>query len=92
MGVAFKGVSSGLLPPLGIIFALLTGFVAADVWADFGNAKVAVNREAGALREVTLIASSLGGETEARLRELVRSTSRSQSTRNGRAWRRRAPT
>jgi len=70
--VAFKGVSSGLLPPLGIIFGLLTGFVAAEVWADFENAKVAINREAGALREVTLIAASLGGETEARLRELVR--------------------
>ena len=71
-GVAFKGVSPGLLPPLGIIFGLLTGFVAADVWGGFENAKVAINREAGALREVTLIAASLGGESEARLRELVR--------------------
>ncbi len=31
---AFKGVSPGLLPPLGILFGLLVAFVAAQVWAD----------------------------------------------------------
>jgi hypothetical protein len=31
---AFKGVSPGLLPPLGIIFGLLVAFIAAQVWGD----------------------------------------------------------
>jgi hypothetical protein len=34
-GRAFKAVSPGMLPPLGIIFGLLVGFVAVQVWNDF---------------------------------------------------------
>ena len=29
---AFKAVSPGMLPPLGILFALLVGFIAVEVW------------------------------------------------------------
>lgn len=47
---AFKALSPGMLPPLGIIFGLLVGFIAAGVWSDFGQAKVAVANEASALR------------------------------------------
>jgi hypothetical protein len=47
---AFKGISPGMLPPLGIIFGLLVAFVAAQVWGDVERAKTAVNREASALR------------------------------------------
>ena len=32
---AFKAVSPGMLPPLGILFALLVGFIAVDVWSNF---------------------------------------------------------
>ena len=32
---AFKGVSPGVLPPLGILFALLVGFIAVEVWSNF---------------------------------------------------------
>ena len=71
-GKGFAAVSPGLLPPLGVIFGLLIGFVAAQVWGDFDRARVAVNKEAGALREITLIAPSFPGETEARLLTLVR--------------------
>ena len=93
VAVAFKGVSSGLLPPLGIIFGLLIGFVAAEVWADFEKAKVAVNQEAGALREVTLIAASLGGETRSTAPRAGPQAHRDRGERrNGRAWRSRAPT
>ena len=41
---AFKAFSPGMLPPLGIIFGLLVGFVAVQVWNDFDKAKLAVRR------------------------------------------------
>lgn len=72
LGTALGSVSAGLLPPLGIIFGLLVGFVAAQVWSDFDKARAAVNQEAGSLREIVLIAASFGGDTEARLSALVR--------------------
>jgi Protein of unknown function (DUF4239) len=68
---AFKGLSPGMLPPLGIIFGLLVGFIAAQVWTDFEKAKIAVVNEASSLRAVILLAGSFPGEHEARLRDLV---------------------
>jgi len=55
---AFKALSPGILPPLGIIFGLLVGFIAAQVWSDFERAKVAVANEASVLRTVNLLAQS----------------------------------
>jgi Protein of unknown function (DUF4239) len=69
---AFKGLSPGMLPPLGIIFGLLVAFVAAQVWSDFEHAHTAGNREASALRAVVLLAASFPGAPEARLRTLIR--------------------
>ncbi len=46
---AFKGISAGILSPLAIIFALLVGFLSAQVWNDADRASTAVNREASAL-------------------------------------------
>ena len=43
---AFKAVSPGMLPPLGILFALLVGFIAVEVWNNFDKAKGAVASEA----------------------------------------------
>ncbi|HZP07828.1 DUF4239 domain-containing protein [Methyloceanibacter sp.] len=68
---AFKGLSPGMLPPLGIIFGLLVGFIAAQVWTDFEKAKIAVVNEASALRAVILLAGSFPAEQEARLRAFV---------------------
>ena len=68
---AFKAVSPGLLPVLGVIFGLLIAFLAAQVWGDVDRAKSAVNHEASALRAVVLLAAAFPGEPEARLRELV---------------------
>jgi len=68
---AFKALSPGMLPPLGIIFGLLVGFMAVQVWGDSERAKVAVANEASALRAVVLLAASFPGEPEARLRLLV---------------------
>jgi Protein of unknown function (DUF4239) len=68
---AFKALSPGMLPPLGIIFGLLVGFIAAQVWSDFEKAKVAVANEASALRTVNLLAANLPAEPQARIRSLV---------------------
>ena len=44
----FKSVSPGMLPPLGILFALLVGFIAVEVWNNYDKAKLAVATEASA--------------------------------------------
>jgi hypothetical protein len=69
---AFKGISPGMLSPLGITFGLLVVFVAAQVWGDVDRANAAVNREAGALRAVVLLSEAFPGEPASRLRMLVR--------------------
>jgi hypothetical protein len=68
----FKSVSAGLLGPLGTIFGLLVVFIVVQVWSDIDRAKVAVNREASAIRMVVLLATSFPGEPEAQIRNLVR--------------------
>ena len=69
---AFKAISPGMLPPLAVVFALLIGFLAAQVWSDTDRAHTSVNCEASALRAVVLLAKAFPGDTETRLRELVR--------------------
>jgi Protein of unknown function (DUF4239) len=68
---AFKAFSPGMLPPLGIIFGLLVGFVAVQVWNDFDKAKLAVATEASALRAVVLLDGSLPEEQRMHLRTLI---------------------
>ena len=51
-----------MLPPLGILFALLVGFIAVEVWGNFANAKAAVTTEASALRAVILLAGAFPDE------------------------------
>jgi hypothetical protein len=68
---AFKALSPGMLPPLGIIFGLLVPFVAVQVWNDFDRAKTAVISEASALRGVVLFANSSPQEERSLLRALV---------------------
>jgi len=70
---AFKAVSPGMLPPLGIIFGLFVGFTAAQVWNDNERASAAVSREASALRSAAVLATAFPGESETRLRSLIRS-------------------
>ena len=64
---SFKAVSPGLLPPLGILFALLVGFIAVEVWSTFEKAKVAVAAEASALRDVVLLAGAFPDEQRTRI-------------------------
>jgi hypothetical protein len=68
----FKGISPGMLPPLGIVFGLFVAFAASQAWSDNERANTAVNREAGALSSVVFLSSSFPGEPEAHLRDLVR--------------------
>jgi hypothetical protein len=69
---AFKAVSPGMLPPMGLLFGLLVGFLAAQVWNDSDRAQLAVDREASALRSVDLLANAFPGTPEARMRTLIR--------------------
>jgi hypothetical protein len=71
--VAFKAVSPGMLPPMGILFALIVGFMAAGVWGDADRAEQAVDHEASALRSVVLLSDELPADARARMRELIRS-------------------
>jgi hypothetical protein len=71
-GEAFKAFSPGMLPPMGLLFALIVGFLAAQVWSDAGRAQEAVNREASALRSIALLAHAFPGEPETRIETLLR--------------------
>ena len=78
---------AGMLPPLGLVFGLLVGFLAAQVWNDVGQAQTAVNREASALRAVVLLDASFPGRPEAQdERRWCGGTSRKPYMRNGRPW------
>jgi hypothetical protein len=68
---AFKAVSPGMLPPLGILFALLVGFIAVEVWSNFDKAKAAVATEASALRAVVLLAGIFPEEQRTRIHALI---------------------
>jgi hypothetical protein len=67
----FKAVSPGMLPPLGILFALLVGFIAVEVWSNFDKAKAAVATEASALRAVVLLAGAYPDEERMRIYGLI---------------------
>lgn len=68
---AFKGVSPGLLSPLGVMFGLLVAFIAAQVWGDIDRANAAVNHEASALRAVVLLSRPFPADAQTRMRGLI---------------------
>jgi Protein of unknown function (DUF4239) len=68
---AFKAVSPGMLPTLGILFALLVGFIAVEVWNNYDKAKVAVATEASALRAIVLLAANFPEEQKTRVHALI---------------------
>jgi Protein of unknown function (DUF4239) len=68
----FKAISPGMLPPLAVVFALLIGFLAAQVWSDADRAGTMVNREASALRSAALLGNEFPAEVQNRLRALIR--------------------
>jgi hypothetical protein len=56
---------------LGILFALLVGFIAVEVWNNYDKAKVAVASEASALRAVVLLARTFPEEQKTRIHALI---------------------
>ena len=70
-GACFQGRLPGMLPPLGILFALFIAFTASQVWNDTDRANTAVSGEASALRAVVILAASFPGEPEAQMRRLI---------------------
>ena len=68
---SFKAVSPGVLPVFGILFALLVGFIAVEVWGNFDKAKAAVTTEASALRAVVLLAGDFPDEQRMSIYALV---------------------
>jgi hypothetical protein len=71
-GLVLNEVSPGLLPPMALVFGLLVGFLAAQVWSDGATARGAVSREASALRATVLLSSAFPGRDESRMRVLIR--------------------
>src|SRR6516162_6829377 len=69
---SFKAVSPGLLPPLGILFALFVAFTATQVWSDNEKARAEIDREASALRSVTILVNIFPRESQVQLSELIR--------------------
>ena len=67
----FKSISPGMLPPLGILFGLFVAFTASQVWSDIDRANAAVNREAGALGAIEILATAFPGGPEAHMRNLI---------------------
>ena len=70
---SFKAVSPGMLPPLGILFALFMAFTASQVWSDNDRANAVVDREASSLRTVAILAATFPAEPKTRLHSLLRS-------------------
>ena len=85
----FKSISPGMLPPLGILFGLFVAFTAAQVWSDIDRANAAVNREAGALGAVEILATGFP-QAEARMRTLISRYIREAATEEWPAMARRA--
>jgi hypothetical protein len=69
---AFKALSPGMLPSMGLVFGLIVGFHVAGLWSELGEARNAVNREASSLRSADLVAgASFPGPTKARIDALI---------------------
>jgi hypothetical protein len=80
-GAALKGLSPGMLPPMGLVFGLIVGFLVAGLWGDLGDARDAVNREASALRSAELVvAATFPGAPTSRIDALVQRHIRDAAT------------
>jgi hypothetical protein len=78
---AFKSVSPGLLPPMGLVFGLFVGFLAAQVWDDGTRAQLAVDREASSLRAAVLLSAEFPGRPQVEIESLIRRHIRGAVTR-----------
>ena len=67
----FEGASQATLAPISVTFALLVGFVAADVWPTFDRARSALGMEAARLHEAVVVADALPESVRSALRRRV---------------------
>ena len=81
-----RGFASGMLSPMGTLFALFVVFTAAQVWEDNDRAKQAVDQEASALRATVILAAAFPEASQRRLESLIRSHIEEATLRNGRRW------
>jgi len=71
VGTSLQGCIARFVTVLGVLFALLVGFIAVEVWNSFDKAKTAVATEASALRAVVLLADNLPEEQRTRIDALI---------------------
>jgi hypothetical protein len=69
---ALQALSPGMLPPMGILFALIVGFLAVGVWGNVDSAEEAVSNEASALRSVVILSDELPPDVRVRIRTDIR--------------------
>jgi hypothetical protein len=69
---ALQAVSPGMLPPMGILFALFVGFLAVGVGENVDHAEEAVADEASALRSAVILSDDLPPDLGIRMRGLIR--------------------
>lgn len=69
---ALKALSPGMLPPMGILFALIVGFLAVGVWGNVDSAEEAISDEASALRSIDILSDELPPDLQLRMQALVR--------------------
>jgi hypothetical protein len=67
----FKFIPPVALTPLVILLAVLLGFLASRVWANFDRAAGYVSQEAGALHQTLLMAQALPPDIQTRLRNAI---------------------
>jgi len=69
--VRARALAAGLLSPLGTLFALFVVFTGAQVWNDNDRAIAAIAQEAGALRNMLILATAFPTEPQSRLKTLI---------------------
>ena len=69
---ALQALSPGMLPPMGILFALIVGFLAVGVWGNVDSAEEAVSSEASALRSAVILTDDLPPDLRTRVRSDIR--------------------
>lgn len=69
---ALRALSPGMLPPMGILFALIVGFLAVGVWGNVARAQEVISDEASALRSVVILSDDLQPDLRVRMRAHIR--------------------
>ncbi len=66
-----KATTPGMMPPLSVFVAVLVGFIAARVWANFDRAHAYVGAEGSALRQAGMLADGLPADSAAALHAAI---------------------